>query len=355
MTARPGPASLRGCHVLKFAGSLWQRIRLVDWLPKGGRLSTMPAAAVAVVLCSVFLLCQCAQAQQKIFISPTDNITQQGRGFNDYFLHPEEWRHAAGQISEFSLPARYLLTASPQIVRNELAVLHRLGIRLDVAILALPVDKQVCGNGIEGTVWPGEPASQARRLKSLGADVYSFSLDLPLNAGYREQGPQACHLSIQESAVRTAHAVASVLAVYPAAKIFDIEVPTGMPPAEWAATLRAWLDAYKAASQRDFDGLLLDAWWLFDWRSAVRATIQVTGPRHMLVGIGIDASGARNVPAKDWITLSKRNACALRRSGLRIDILGVANWQNMNVRGVPETDPTTLTGLVDWIARGMDC
>ncbi len=330
-------------------------VSLVGEVSGGRTLPNPRTKALAFLLWSVLLSCCCAHAQHQIFISPTDDITQQGKGFAEYFDRPEKWRHAASQISEFSLPARYLLTAPSTIVRKQLAVLHRLGIRLDVAILALPVDKHICGNGVEGTVWPGEPASQARRLRSLGADVYSFSLDLPLNAGYRERGPQACRLTIQESALRTAHAVASVLAVYPTAKIFDIEVPTGMPPTEWADTLRTWLDSYKAASQRDFDALLLDAWWLFDWRSAVRATIGVTGPRHMPVGIGIDASGARNVSAKNWIALSKHNACALHATGLPIEILGVANWQNMNVRGVPETDPTTLTGLVDWVASGMAC
>jgi hypothetical protein len=318
-------------------------------------LSTIIAAIIATASIALASPAVVADEGREIWLSPTDDVTQHGRDFHDYFLHPEEWRRTAGIVTRFSIPIRYLLTTPPQIVTKELAVLHDLGVHLDVAILAMPVDKNKCGNHIEGTVWPKEPASYSKKLKALGADVYSFSLDLPLNAGYIDKGLDACNLSVREAAEHTAHAVADVLAVYPTAQIVDIEVPTGMPAAKWGALLAEWADEYKRASGRNFDGFMMDAWWEFDWRSAARETVRVLGPRRIPVGIGIDASGHNHVPAVEWIAAAKQNTCDLRAAHISLNYYGVANFQNMDVPGLPESDPNTLTGLALWVASNRGC
>ena len=291
----------------------------------------------------------------RIWISPTEDLKHHNSDFRDFFLHPEQWHQTAGIVSRFSVSARYFLTTPPEVIKKELSVLRDRDIKLDVAVPALPVDKKVCGNGIEGTVWPGEPSSYSKKLKAMGVDVYSFSLDLPLTSGHRAKGPQSCHLSVRESAERTAHATADILAVYPNAKIVDIEVPTGVPVSEWSSTLQHWIDDYRHASGRDFDGFMMDAWWRFDWKAAARATVRVLTPHHIPVGIGINASGHDSAPANQWIAAAKKNVCALREAQIPLDFLGVANWQNMRVRGLPESDPETLTGLVIWLAHGGSC
>ena len=291
----------------------------------------------------------------EIWISPTENLRQHGSDFREFFLHPEQWHQAAATVSRLSVTVRYLLTTPPEVVVHELKVLHSLGIPLDVSVPALPVDKHVCGNGIEGTVWPGEPTSYSRKIKALGVDVYSFSLDLPLTSGYREKRAQSCHLSIRETAERTARATADILAVYPNAKFVDVEVPTGIPASEWSTTLKEWVDDYRHNSGRNFDGFMMDAWWQSDWRSAALETVRVLRPLHIPVGIGINASGLDHAPASEWIQAAKANACAVRTARIPVDFVGISNWQNMGVHGLPESDPATLTGLVVWMARGSGC
>ncbi len=289
----------------------------------------------------------------QIWIAPTDDLLQHGNDIHEFFRRPELWRHAAAAVSSLSMSVTYLLRTPAPVVTEELAELHRLGIRLDVSIPALPVVNHACNS--EGVVWPGEPASYSRRLRALGVDAYSFSLDRPLTSGAIDKAPNACHLTVEQAAESVARAVAAVHAVYPAAKIVDMEVPDGKYPAAWSATLQEWLTDYRLASGRNFDAFMMDAWWLFDWRTAASATVRVLANNHIPAGIFIDASGAKTVPATRWIALARQNACALRATGLPLDILDVANWQNLNVQGLPETDPSTLTGLVDWLAKGPVC
>lgn len=317
--------------------------------------ASMLVALIGVVACALSSTAAIAAPKQEIWISPTDNVTQHGIDFPDFFLHPDEWRRAASSVTRFSMPVRYFVVTPPEVSMKQLAILHQIGIPLDVSIPVMPVDKHVCGNGIEGTVWPGEPSDYSHKLKALGADVASFSLDLPLTSAHFAKGPQSCHLSPKEAAEHTARAIADVHAVYPNAKIIDAEVPTGMPASVWSAALAEWVDAYKQAAGRNFDGFMMDAWWQFDWRSAAQATLGVLGPRGIPVGIGITASGNTNAPAAQWVAASKKNACNLRASGIPVSYLGVANWQNMHVRGLPESDPDTLTGFVDWLASGGGC
>jgi len=296
-----------------------------------------------------------AAESPEIWISPPEDVTQHGKDFHELFLHPEQWSRAAIKIKRFSMAVNYLLLSPPERVTKELRVLHDLGIPLDVAVQALPVDKKACGNGIEGTVWPGEPKNYSMKLKALGVDVYSFSLDLPLTAGHRDKSSQSCHLSIRETAERTAGATADILAVYPNAKIVDIEVPTGIPASEWSTDLQEWIDDYRHASGRDFDGFMMDAWWKFDWRSAAQETVRVLKPRHIPVGIGIDASGLKFVPAAQWIAEAQKNDCALEAAHIPLNYIGVSNFQNVQVLSLPETNPATLTGLVIWLSSYHAC
>lgn len=321
----------------------------------GGKPSWFTSVMLLVSVLLTPPLAGAATRPPEIWMAPTNDVTGHGVDFHEFFLHPERWSRAAASISRFTIPVRYLLKTPPAVVASELHVLHTLGIPLDVAVPALPVDKKVCGNGLEGTVWPGEPLSYATKLKALGVDVYSFSLDLPLTSGTLQKAGQVCNLSASEAAVHTAQATSAILSVYPNAKIIDIEVPTGIPVETWSSNLSEWISAYRRAAGRDFDGFMMDAWWQFDWQSAARATIRVLAPRHIPVGIGIDASGYNTTPDHEWIETAKRNACALRAAGITVSMLGVANWQNMHVRGLPESNPNTLTSLVDWLASDTAC
>ena len=110
--------------------------------------------------------------------------------------------HTAQAISRCSrFRSEDLLQAPSAEVRRQLAWIHAKGMKLAVQLPALPVDKHVCGNGIEGMTWPGEAALSAKALQALGAQVDFFALDLPMTNGHISKRAGACKLSLPETAV----------------------------------------------------------------------------------------------------------------------------------------------------------
>ena len=294
-------------------------------------------------------------ARPDIWFAPTDNITQHGKDLPMLFDDPGSWTYGASHIAVFSLPVRYLLQAPSAEVRRQLAWIHAKGMKLAVQLPALPVDKHVCGNGIEGMTWPGEAALSAKALQALGAQVDFFALDLPMTNGHISKRAGACKLSLPETAARLASAVRELRRVYPDARIVDLEVPTGIPLSEWTSTLSAWLDAYKSASGEDFYGLTMDAWWKFDWKDAAQATARILAKRGMRVGIYIDSVEGSDARAEAWVAAARRNACAVEKLPTSMDYVVIANWMDARVNNGPERNAATLSGMLAWFARGARC
>ena len=253
-------------------------------------------------------------ARPDLWFAPTDNITQHGKDLPMLFDDPGSWAYGASHVAVFSLPVGYLLRAPPAEVRRQLAWIHAKGMKLAVQLPALPVDKHVCGNGIEGMTWPGEATRSAKALQALGAQVDLFALDLPMTNGHISKRAGACMLSLPETAARLASAVRELRRVYPNARIVDLEVPTGIPLSEWTSTLSAWLDAYKSASGEDFYGLTMDAWWKFDWKDAAKATARLLSVRGIRTGIYINAVEGNAVTARGWIDAARKKR--LRPAGV---------------------------------------
>jgi hypothetical protein len=315
-------------------------------------------AAIHTAAAAVVLLAAAGPARAKppeLWLSPADDVTQHGADFHRFFDEPASWAATARRISVFAIPAHHLLRAPKAAAQRELDWLRGHGIKLALSLPVVAVDKHICGDGIEGMIWPGEAALAARRLKELGAEVDFFALDLPLTAGHLSTKAKACHLTVQETAIRVAASVRGLRQVYPQAKIIDIEVPTGMPLSDWSADLSEWLAAYRNASGADFSGLTMDVWWKFRWQDTVRETARILAAANIPAGILIDSTGRDAVSAQDWIADAKTNACALQAMKLRIDYVVVANWLDMQVRNLPEREPDTLTGLLNWFVAGAAC
>jgi hypothetical protein len=294
----------------------------------------------------------------EIWLLPMNNATHHSHDSSDIFDHTQSWPSAAHSARQIVLAANDLLQTPAPAVKEELARFKAAGLRLDVFLGVLPVDKNICGNGVEGLAWPGEAASYAAKLKKLGADVASFTFDLPLSDGHflrADAVHHACNLSIAETAQRLAGAVRAMRAFYPKADLFDAEVPTGKPTALWIAGLSEWLDDFQRAAGEPFRGLIMDTWWAFPWQDTVRQTVALLHARGMQAGIFIDENDGKNMPAEHWLDGAKRHDCAVRATGAPLDLLVVADWSNPAVHNGPENDALTLTGLLDWVAEHGAC
>jgi len=322
-----------------------------------GALVVLAAATLAASGAARQAMAEPAQAGD-IWLLPMNDATQHSHDIDDIFDRPDGWPKAAHTARQIVLGGNYLVQTPAPRVREELARFKAAGLRLDVFLGVLPVDKSICGIGVEGLAWPGEAASYAAKLKRLGADVASFTFDLPLSDGHYLRADavhHACNLSIAETAQRLASAIRAMRAFYPKADLIDVEVPTGLPTAEWIAGLSEWLDDFQRAAGEPFRGLVMDAWWAFPWQDTVRQTAALLHARGIKAGIFIDESDGKTMPAEQWLEGAKGHDCAVRASGAQLDMLVVADWSNPRVRNGPETDAATLTGLLDWVAENGAC
>ncbi len=297
-----------------------------------------------------------AAAKLQLWLVPSDNITQpQSTDLAGFFERPNDWRIAAGQAKVIGIQVNYLLKSPPDTVSRVLRRVAASGLKLDVGVQILQVDKKICGDGVEGMVWPGEVAGFGQRLKQIGADVYSFSFDLPLSDTSISPLPKACHLPIAEAARRVADAVKTLRTYYPHALMIDTEVPTGMPVEKWSAILREWLTAYKAASGQEFDGFTMDVWYHGRWQDNVRASSAILAEHGVPSGVILDASEGPRLSAAEYISMTKGIYCNIVEERIRLDYMVIADWLDLRVLNLPESDPNTLTGLLNWVALDGHC
>ena len=297
-----------------------------------------------------------AVTNPQLWLAPPDNITQPSSlGFDGFLEHPNEWAAAARRTSVFSVPANYFAKSPPAVARKLLERISAAGVKLDVGISAIEVDKRVCGDGIEGMVWPGEVALAAQKLKDLGANVDSFGFDLPLTSGSISQAPRACRFPVAETARRLAHAVAILHQYYPRAGMFDAEVPTGLPIARWSVILSQWLTAYRTAAGANFNGLSMDVWYHGNWQDVVAATAAILDKHGVPAGVTLDASEGPEVTPAHWIGDTKRIYCMLRDTRAHMQFVVVADWLDLSVPSLPDSDRDTLTGLLTWVASADSC
>jgi hypothetical protein len=311
--------------------------------------SFIRAAAAVLALPLLAAVAQPARAQS-IWLSPMDPVTQHGVDYELMFSEPQTWQSAAKAISTFAVNANYLLRSDPTLVKNHLAWLQANNIKLAVGVGILPANKNVCGNGVEGMIWPNEANLIASQLYQLGAQVDYFILDEPLTHGTISNVPNACHYTVQQNAQQLAYSIKQVRKYYPTAKFVDAEIPTGIPLSTWLATLADWVPAYQQATGEPMYEMALDVWWKFPWHDAVANTQQQLSTQGIRTAIYIDASEGNNVAAGKWVLDARASAVELLNSGLQIDDFIVANWISTQVRNLPDTRPATLTGLATWLA-----
>jgi len=322
-------------------------------LPGLPRLKRSTIGLLLALGCNlVFLLGKPVRADAPVFwLAPPDNRAD----FQDFFDRPGLWSRTARMTDTFSLNVPYLLSNDPETLKRRLQTLTSLGIKINVSIPSLQADKKICGYDVEGMIWPGELQLMATKLKALGIEPESFSLDLPLTSGHISNAKHACHFSIRETAERLALEIHGLRKLYPNAKLIDSEVPTGMPPERWATILREWTDTFKQASGESFYGVALDVWWKSPWQDSALNSTNMLKSKGIRPGIFLDASAGRELTAPEWISEAKVNGCKVRGAGLNFQYIIVSNWLNMKVPSLPETNPESLTALLDWAAAGMSC
>jgi hypothetical protein len=293
-------------------------------------------------------------AAQEIWFAPPDDMVRPGQtmalsdDFSGLFAPDAPWQTAASRIKTFSIAATYFAQhASDEQLKAIFTFLAAHHIRLDVTLQALFADH--CGRGVEGMVAAQrEPGDVARRMKSLGAQVDSFSFDGPFVSGHLSSAPNACKFPVAEVARRLAATVADLRTSYPDAKFIDYESVTDQPLRLWPGTLAEWLDAYKRETGRPLDGFVMDLSWGKPWYGPSRITAKVLRGRKVPVGVFITAAVVPQATDAMWMAQAQRNAANVDAAGISPAFAVLASWTPHPRRMLPESDPLALTWLVNW-------
>ena len=272
-------------------------------------------------------------------------------GSPDYmnlFQSEASWQRAASRVSVLEASAAKVLDPHwSDSLAIMLADLRRRNIALEIGILPLSGGGEGdCGFHVEGYSNLGQQIANAKRLKAAGAEVSYFGMDEPLYYGHVFNGKNACHTSITDIAKDVAVKVKQLRAVYPNAAFGDVE-PMGIPDASWIADLDQWFDAYQVATGMSLAFFRVDMQWKTNWKAQMEQLAALL-KRHG-IPLQIIYNGDGNAGSDDiWIAQAVQRFKQYETSGLpKPDVAVFQCWTPNPTHVLPESDPYTMTGLID--------
>jgi hypothetical protein len=281
------------------------------------------------------------------------------------------WQRVMAHTQAVGFYAGWIYSASNKVLRPIVNFLNTHGIGIEIespALQALPT----CGAGVEGYVPYGLSGLDLRsftlaylqKLKALGAHVLFVKVDEPyyfgnvvsdaalqqiaLAAGDKTS-PVSCHFSVPQVAREVGRFAKLVKTVYPAAEIGDVEPvrPDTYDPNAVTA-LDTWLDTYRLVNGAPFPFFFADvdfsdpAWPALLQQLAVSSHLRGTRFGIIYIGDTQDSSDA------EWTSqvVARFDEYQGQDQG-RPDYVLFQSWQPEPTLCLPESDPTTFTGVID--------
>ena len=263
--------------------------------------------------------------------------------FDSLFSPGAPWTTAQAHVQVFEIPASWVMNyATDDALRQLVAGVRERGIALALGIGAFSFDPG-CGAGIEGFDFGLEPL---QKIAAAGGHVdvvvfdesWAFSSDL-------YDAPNACHWSTQEAAQHVVPFIRQLRGYAPDVVIGDTEpLWTNVTPDR----MLEWTDAYAAATGEPLAFLQVDVDWdhRADWRTAVRSIED--GARARGIEFGPIYNGGEAGSDAEWVDLTLQRAFTYEEvAGGRPDQVILQSWMDHPDHVLPETDPSTFTGLIN--------
>jgi len=334
-----------------------------------GRARALPAivAAVSAALAIALPISAAAAADREkrddgfdrpqVWFAPDDDLARgpnRDRFLNHDFPHLFDPTPAwDAKIDVFLISPMMGSTVGPADQLNRInAFLTGRRIALAVGTGGVTTDHPVrapdeCGFNVEGMIRPGRNAGAFRRLKQLGIEVAYVILDEPLTYGHYYDRKNACRYSIEDVARRVAGEIAQIRQYYPDVRIVDAEAPQITSTAQWNADFPKWLETYRLATGASLDAVVFDMDWRQPWQAVAAPGVRAARVAGVRPGIFLDGTGP-GVADAEAVAAYKRNIQAVDASGLKFDLVIVANWTPHPSRNLPQSDPDTLTSVLAW-------
>ncbi len=263
--------------------------------------------------------------------------------FSALFAPTAPWTKVAGRTHVFKLYGEWLGgTASEADLRRVVAALRARDIA--IAIEEGPLVAGTCGEGVEGFAGgSAETIRQIRRIVAAGGSVKFVAMDEPFFFASRYDGPKACRWSAAKVASEVARFVREVHAAFPSVVVGDIEPLAGPATAD---AYEEWMDAFRAATGHPLPFFHLDLdWGRTAWPAdtlRLQAYARAHGSR-----FGIIYNGTAEGTDAAWLGAAWDHVLTHELDGVGPpDDAIFQSWTDHPDRVLPETSPTSFTGLI---------
>ncbi len=285
---------------------------------------------------------QCSYGQD-IWLAPKAGAGG-AEDYYDLFAPGAPWARAAARVKAFEVSIQVLGTASDADLKKMFDGLRERHIALALDMLPLTGGPDRCGFHVEGYSAAGQSITIARRVKSLGGEPQFYDMDEPLYFGHFYDQKNACHSSIEDIAADAAEKIKQVRSIFPSIEVGESE-PILDVTRNGVGDLKSWLDAFQMATGRPLSFLRLDMNWNADWRKRVTAVSELLARGGVRLQIIYNGSGSDNSD-EQWTSHALANARAFE-SVVKPDSVAIQTLDTFPKHVLPETDPRTLTGLVN--------
>jgi len=290
--------------------------------------------------------------------------------FMQMFEPDAPWRVAAQHTQVFKLYGTFVGHTTQAQINTIVADLNRrhIAIALENGVLNVPNTPQPPCGGLglmEGYGTPEQAKRIAGMIKAAGGELKYLDMDEPLHNGRFSNRPHACHSPIKLLLQQIQPTIAAYREVFPNIAIGEAE-PTRFPSyTGWQADLKEWLTGVRQVLGRPLAYMHLDIPWSDDGGHVPGADLPSHEPadavtvyhaledfrrQHLVDGIGIIEDGTlKDTTDADWVRDARNHLELLEgQYHLRPDHQVFQSWMPHPSRALPETQPDTLTGLVDW-------
>jgi hypothetical protein len=324
-----------------------------------------------LVFCILFAVGS-AQAQEIWFApqaAPPDSRLSRAVDFMELFNPDAPWREAASHVKVFKLYASYLSRAPQGEVDAIVSDLNRRQIAIALETGAMNIGPKStnppCGGlgQVEGYGTPQLAKSNSEKIKKAGGVIRFIAMDEPLWFGHyfkgKPGGQPGCRSSIPEIVGLIKATLGVYLEEFPQVVIGDIEPTDVAEQDRWKDDLSAWASGFSGEMGRPLAFMHLDVPFLRpdEERYAVEFYRYVVDlkQRHLIGAIGVIYDGTRaDTSDESWIQDAKEHIRLLEdKDGMRPDHVLIQSWMEYPQHSLPDSSPSSLTGLVNfYVHRG---
>jgi hypothetical protein len=309
---------------------------------------------VLASLCGIFLVSVSARAAE-IWLAGTDPVVrrtsykdEQPSDYMQLFEDNAAWAKAAANVNAFKTTTQFVVGATDAQLAKMFAGLKKRNISFAMETLMLPPGDKGCGKGIEGYLDPNGLRSVIERILRLGGDLRYIAMDEPLWFGHTSNQQNACHSSIESVAQEVVFRISVIKKLFPNVEIGDIEpIATAMQPNDWMEEINQWIQAYQKATGfplRFFDA---DVTWAGPWQLQLKSLATHLNAAKILFGIIYDGDPT-DPNGVTWTTHAEERFSRVENDPTMAPQRAILQtWTLQPSRMLPETEPGTMTYLVD--------